>query len=72
MKFIREHKGKLYLLIFASAALCIMLFMLIKIKPTVIDASCSDVATRSSSLLNRGVDGFEDAYSYENLKNKCL
>jgi hypothetical protein len=72
MEVVRQHKGKIYLMIFILSAFFLVFIVNTKMKTTIIEAGCSDVASRSSSLLNRGVEGFDDIYSYENLKSKCL
>jgi hypothetical protein len=72
METVKKHKSKIYLSLFIVSALFLAFYVNTKVKPSLIEAACSDVAGRTSSIMNRGVDGFDDLYSYENIKDNCL
>jgi hypothetical protein len=66
-----EGKSKAYLLVVLGVASIIAWAFFKFYRPVLLDESCSEVALNSSNLYASKKD-FDPAYSYDNLKERCL
>ncbi|KKQ35762.1 MAG: hypothetical protein US53_C0071G0004 [Candidatus Woesebacteria bacterium GW2011_GWA1_37_7] len=65
-------KSKVYLFAVAAFASLIGWAYMNFYKPQVIEASCSEIAVKSSNLFRSNNNLLEPSYTYEYLKAKCM
>ena len=68
----KKYFNGFYFLIFTISALLIAWYAWGKIRPTLIESSCSDIAQRSSGLYYKNRQTLDPQYTYDNLKARCL
>ena len=68
----QQGNSTLYLFILGLVAALIGWAFLAYFRPILIEAGCSDIASKSSGFYNKDLKSLDDYYSYDNLKAKCL
>jgi len=67
-----EGKSKWYFLLIFFIAVLIGWTAYAQYKPLIIKSSCSEIAARSSGFFYSQEGAFEDNYSYEIIKDRCI